>query len=89
MSPNFERDDFVFSAKWPGMKLSEDNVIVVKHPIYDTIIKRIKFLDRGGCFLLKGDNRESLTSRQMGWLTEQHIVGRVLFKVPYSCSLAF
>ncbi len=82
MSPNFYPNDFVITIKWLAMSLKEEQVVVVRHPVYQTIIKRIQTIDANGNMLLKGDNQYSVEMGSLGWIEPAWVVGKVLLRVP-------
>ena len=79
--PEYKDGDFVLLAKSSVFfcKYSIGNVVVVHHPIYGRMIKRIDRIDEPGkrLFIL-GDHEDSLDSRQLGWIDFQLVKGRVI-----------
>ncbi|PCJ32717.1 MAG: peptidase S24 [Gammaproteobacteria bacterium] len=78
MSPRLSGGDFVVASRF-YITLSEGDIVVVQHPVYGRIIKRVKHIGESGRFLLTGENEQSLSSEQMGWLARSTIKAKVLF----------
>jgi signal peptidase I len=85
MSPNFHDGDFVIALRWPGLRLQPGQAVLVDHPIFGLIIKRIKQIntEAGGqpCYQLTGDNPASTSSETLGWITPKQIFGRVVWHI--------
>lgn len=84
MSPNFMPGDYVISFAWYGTRYQKGDVVVVKHPHYHTLIKRIAEINRIlGKVLLSGDNPASTSSESLGWLKQTTLVGKVIFQITH------
>ena len=83
MAPTFFQGDYVLCLTWPLFRLTESQVVVVNHPKYKTIIKRIKcskkISNKRGYFLV-GDNPQSTSSQELGFVNQEKIAGLVLLK---------
>lgn len=80
MSPVLNEGDYVIASSW-WLKLKLGSLVVVRHPQYKIIVKRILELRHDGAFLLSGENAASVDSQQMGWLTKNDLLGIVLFSI--------
>lgn len=80
MFPVLNEGDYVATTRW-WLKLKRGSLVVVRHPKYKTIVKRIEALRDDGAFLLSGENSASVDSQQMGWLTKDDLLGTVLFSI--------
>ena len=81
MRPDLIPGDYVIILRcfWP---LRRGVKVVVKHPDYGIIIKRVKHRGSCGRYKLIGDNREvSVSSEKLGWVAAKHILGRVIFTI--------
>jgi phage repressor protein C with HTH and peptisase S24 domain len=79
MLPNFANQDYVLISK-VYLSLKVGHVVVVEHPEYGTIIKRlIKLTDTH--ISLAGDNSDSISSRQIGNLARSAIKGKLLCRI--------
>lgn len=82
MSPTYNHNDYIVSAYWPFIKMYKGHIVVVSHPTFNTIVKRIKSLDNQGRMQLSGDNLLSTESEKIGWVTKENLLGRVIFHIP-------
>ena len=82
MAPNFTDGDYALAVCWPPMRLRVDQVVLVRHPVYDLIIKRIANISESGHVLLKGDNVQSTSSERLGWVSNSNIIGNVCLRLP-------
>jgi nickel-type superoxide dismutase maturation protease len=81
MTPTLYQGDYVLCLTWPLFRFTENQVVVVNHPKYLTIIKRIKRVRDNRDYLLGGDNPRSTSSQELGFVTQENIVGLVLLKI--------
>ncbi len=83
MQPVLYEGDFVVALvafRWakrarPGRKL------VVQHPEYGVIIKRVVSVEPDGSCWLGSDNQSGISTQQIGKITPSQIIGRVLWCV--------
>lgn len=80
MEPTLAAGDFVLASRWLYY-LSIGDYIVVEHPKYQRIIKRIVTICPKQGLWLSGDNPKSLTSEQMGWLDKRCVVAKVIKQI--------
>lgn len=83
MAPNYNPDDFVVSFGRRNKQYRINDVVVVEHPVYGRIIKRVVGIDSGK-LLLAGDNPASTSSNQLGWLTKDQVIGKVIWHIEAS-----
>lgn len=80
MLPSLRSGDFVIANKL-YISIEVEDVILVNHPTYARIIKRVsKVCQKKGVYLV-GDNDESVSSDQMGWVSLSQIQAKVLFSI--------
>ena len=80
MLPEMNSGDYVICLKSQiGMRVGAN--VVVDHRIYGTIVKRIKKKDPRGYLWLSGNNPSSVQGSQIGWVSYEQVLGRVLFTV--------
>lgn len=77
MAPTLAGNDYVITSRF--LSLKENRLVVVNHPVYQQLIKRIKSIKKDGTFLLVGDNKESLTTEKMGSFSKKSLCGVVWF----------
>jgi phage repressor protein C with HTH and peptisase S24 domain len=75
MSPVLFDGDFVLTSNF--LKVHENSLVVVKHSQFGVLVKRVKALGSKRV-LLEGENNDSLSSNQMGWVERDKILGVVL-----------
>jgi len=82
MSPTILENDYVFSWSWFKTRYKKDQIVLVRHPKYQLIIKRILDIRENGDCLLKGDNKHSsMDSEKLGWQKQSNIIGKVFFLI--------
>ncbi len=81
MTPTLYEGDYVLCLTWPLFRFRKRQVVVVNHPKYQKIIKRIKRVNANQSYLLVGDNPQSTSSQELGFVTQDNIVGLVLLKI--------
>ena len=79
MAPAYNDGDYVVSLGF--LPVREGDVVVVQHPLFGRIIKRVAELDDHSGIRLQGDNPQSTSSEAMGWLTRQQLLGRVCWHI--------
>ena len=80
MVPTLYQGDYVLCLTWPLFRFTESQVVVVNHPRYQTIIKRIKRVRGNRGYWLVGDNPQSTSSQELGLVTHENIAGWVLLR---------
>ncbi len=80
MTPTLVNGQFILMDPEPP-SVSEGDVVICHHPTQDLeMVKRVVIIEEGR-FFVQGDNAKSSSdSRQFGWLTRGHIVGKVVSK---------
>jgi phage repressor protein C with HTH and peptisase S24 domain len=81
MTPTLFHGDYVLCLTWPLFRFTESQVVVVNHHKYQTIIKRIKRVSGSRGYWLVGDNPQSTSSQELGFVTHENIAGLVLLKI--------
>lgn len=80
MSPALRHDDYVVIGKGPLSRYHPGQIVMVRHPRFGTIIKRVREV-QGRRYLLGGDDPCSTSSKRLGWVHHDSIVGKVLLHV--------
>jgi len=80
MQPLLHEGDFVFSAPWLR-KAKSGKLVVVGHPRYGTIIKRVSSVEADGSFWLSSDHSDGIKKWEMGCIAADQPLGRVVFSV--------
>ncbi len=80
MLPTLTAGDYVIASRL-FFKPRKNQLVVVDHPVYSRIVKRItEVCDKRG-FYLSGENTSSVSSEKMGWIHKSQILARVLFSI--------
>lgn len=83
MSPTVQHHDYVISVYWWRMRYQINDIVIIKHTTYGTIIKRITEQKPTGEILLIGDNSAASTSSlQLGWQEPSKIIGKLVWTIP-------
>ena len=84
LSPFFLEGDFVVVSKIPFVlrKIKAGDVVVFRHPVYGTMIKKVEHISPDGeeIFVL-GTHPESTDSRQFGPLRRRQLIGKVIWHI--------
>lgn len=82
MSPTIQENDYVFSWSWQSMRYKKNDIVLINHPKYQLIIKRILNIRKDGFILFIGDNtRVSTDSEKIGWHNQTIIIGKVILHI--------
>lgn len=80
MSPAFCHNDYVFTLRRrSGLKTGD--VVVINHPRFNTIIKRIAEISPEGALRLEGDNPASTDTESLGWQPPSKVIGKVIWHI--------
>jgi signal peptidase I len=85
MSPDFQEGDFVVLLTLPFFlkQLKVGDVIIFKHKLYGTLIKRIASFDPETAeAYVEGTGPDSLDSRRLGTIRREKIRGKVIAHFP-------
>lgn len=81
MLPSLYPGDFVIGTR-VYVCVSAKDLILVDHPNYGRIIKRVAKVSHQKGIWLEGDNpNESVSSEQMGWVDLNQVCAKVLFSI--------
>ena len=80
MLPTLAAGDFVIASRL-FFKLRVGDHIVANHPDYDCIVKKIQKIDPTQGYWLSGENSDSVTPEQIGWLNRNQIIAKVILKI--------
>ena len=80
MLPYLTSGDFVIATRFHG-PIKVDDLLVINHSYYGRIIKRVKEILPDHSMLVTGDNNESISSEQIGWIKPIHVQGKVLLSI--------
>jgi len=79
MAPAIPSGCFILSAKWLMMlPIRTGQRMVINHPKYGIIVKKVAIVDKNGFVWSKGENKDSLSVEQLGPVYKHQILGRVI-----------
>lgn len=78
MTPTLQPGDYMIITK--ARVLRPGFVVLVDHPKYGSIVKRVKFVE-GGQLSLEGDGAESTSTEAMGLIGLSAVKGRVRWAI--------
>lgn len=79
MEPVLASGDFVLASRL-YRSINVGDLVVVDHPCYKRIVKRVKNIE-GERLTLIGENQASVSSEKMGWVMSPDVLGKVIFTV--------
>jgi signal peptidase I len=84
LAPAYQEGDFVVVSKIPFFlgTLRRGDVIVFKHPVYGTMMKKVERVvpDRDEIYVV-GTHGNSVDSRQFGAISTKALVGKVIWHI--------
>ncbi|HBR98531.1 MAG TPA: peptidase S24 [Gammaproteobacteria bacterium] len=80
MSPGLQSGDFVV-ALTAFCRARLGRLLVVRHPQYGIIVKRVIGIDADDACWLGSDHEAGVSSERMGRVLSDHIVGRVIWRI--------
>lgn len=80
MRPGFNHGDYVVTYRGRSNRYQVGDVVVVRHPRLGVLLKRIEATTQQHIWL-QGDNPESLSAAQLGWVAYAHILGKVIWHI--------
>lgn len=82
MLPTLRDGDFVVVvAAWIDRRCRVGDVVVVDHPTFGRIVKRVAARDGAGRLGLAGDGPDSTSREALGWVSARALLGRVRWHV--------
>ncbi len=80
MLPRLAAGDFVFTSRF-FFRVNEGDLVVIDHPRFGRLVKRVFEVEENQRMLLCGENNASVSPEEMGWVTIEQLLGKVLFCV--------
>lgn len=83
MIPLLAEGDLVLAATWPGWApgLKPGDLVVLRHPVYGTLVKQVDRLLEGGRLTVRGTRPVSLDSQEFGPVRPAELAGKVIWRV--------
>jgi nickel-type superoxide dismutase maturation protease len=83
--PEYQEGDYVVLTTFPFSfrSLKRGDVVVFRHPEYDTMIKKVEQTSpEQGTISVIGNHPNSIDSRQFGPIHKRDLIGKVFWHVP-------
>lgn len=82
MLPTLTANDFVLCYRYRKTQFDVGEMVVVQHPRFGVIIKRIEAITQQGNYVLSGDNKKvSTSSDTLGQISNSDILGKVIWHI--------
>jgi len=81
MYPTLRDGDYIWASKRLLSHYRQGDIVLVDHPLYTRIVKRIKHIDKDGQYWLVGDGIDSVSSLQMGPVSNRQILARMFWHI--------
>jgi len=81
MHPTLCDGDYIIAHNYCTKKLSIGDIVIVEHPIYGEIIKRLSHIDDADNLWLTGDGTDTLSTRKMGAIPRSALTARILWHI--------
>ncbi|MBL0711412.1 MAG: nickel-type superoxide dismutase maturation protease [Colwellia sp.] len=79
MFPRIPQHSYVLSWHWHTFnKIKPNQTILINHPKYGLLIKKVAIIDRNHLIWCKGENPSSISVEKLGPVNKKQIIGRVL-----------
>jgi len=85
MSPLIDCDSFVVTKSAKNI-YKIDQLFVFKHPLFGNLVKKLINIDSSNLYWFEGINNSSISSRSIGPIKKEQIIGQVIFSVSKSSS---
>jgi len=82
--PSYKNKDIVLCLSFKYTKLKNNDIVVFKHKSYGLMVKKIKeisIINSQKYYYVIGTNSSSIDSRNFGFIHEENISHKVLFKI--------
>jgi hypothetical protein len=81
MSPTLQNSDYILAFKLPNTCFRTDDIIIVKHPQFSEIIKRVQRVDSKGVLWLVGDGTDTLSTEKIGPIHPSWILAKMFWRI--------
>jgi len=80
MSPRIPNDSYVLvDSFWTTMFLKPNQSVLFRHREFGLIVKTIAAIDHNGFIWSKGENDQSVSIEQIGPVSKNDIIGKVVY----------
>ena len=83
LMPEIREGDFVLISDIPFRlrTVRAGEIIVFRHRVYGTMVKKVQRLDAAGQIYVTGTNPESVDSREFGSISSDQVIGKVIWHI--------
>lgn len=81
MYPTLRDGDYIWALRRLRGHYRQGDIVLVDHPKYAKIVKRIQSIDSNGLFWLTGDGIESVSSTEMGPINHRQILAKMFWHI--------
>ena len=81
MSPTLLNGDYIVAFSPLQKRFSVGDIVIVNHPQFSEIIKRIHYIDEQGKFWLIGDGLDTLSTDKMGAIDITQILAKLCWHI--------
>jgi signal peptidase I len=81
MHPTLCDGDYIIAHNYFLKTLSIGDIVIVDHPIYGEIIKRLSYIDNADNLWLVGDGTDTLSSQKMGAIPRSALAARMIWHI--------
>ena len=79
MFPRIPQHSYVLVIHWfKFRKIKPEQTILINHPKYGRIIKKVAIVDKNDLIWCKGENSSSITVEQLGPVSKAQVIGQVI-----------
>ena len=79
MSPRIPELSYVLVTSWLRfLPIREGQTLLLKHKLHGYIVKNVAMVDKIGLIWSKGENEKSLSVEELGPVSKDQIMGRVI-----------
>jgi hypothetical protein len=80
MLPELKGGDFIIATRL-HRTIKVGDLLVINHLSYGRIIKRVLKISAQKGISIAGNNKESVSPEQLGWIQKQQVHGKVIFRI--------
>jgi len=81
MHPTLRDGDYIVASRIFSKKIMPGDIVIVSHPIYKEIIKRVELIDGEDNLWLVGDGTDTLSTAKMGAIPRSAFMGKMIWHI--------
>jgi len=79
LEPEYREGDYVMVITFPFFRLKRGDTVVLRHPQYGMLIKKIEQIDSDKIYVI-GLHTDSVDSRRFGPIKHKSVIGKVIWQ---------